>query len=852
MLREELPAALQALDVEFNLPRELTTADIAEIRGKTIEEVLRVMLDDSRDSFPPSQGSMPFGEPIVEKATESERENLRVEWIKQLIVSLRYVDQLLEIDEQICGDKNTDSPGIRLPVYHVRKRGSHQVELLTHNAWGSTDYRDPALQLQLRKQFTSVSTDGILQFDSDGYHAALNSFLASPPDTSADLAVLGEEDRVDIFDADGKFVSQGVVSDVSGGTVLLNLHGNIVPKEGFSMRKKSDRRSILKYKQYVHSMMQRLEIDTMVVDRNGQQYEWEERKKRRGNEYDSYEEEGLSEVEAAFFHTNTFATDSKINYDVQYDRGIGQRDIPIALLSDSEQAVAFALGGMEHPCMVIQGPPGTGKTTVASHLAKYFQEQGKKTLILSHSNRGLDVLLKAIKKHGVNVHRGGTESRVCDQELQENFIRKNLKHPRKSDYTFMRVDAVAFRKAKEKWNAETGLPEPTEADFRSPMLDKDLWKDAWEAFDREKKQIATELECDRRLVAGVTLNSLISDEILELIHFDVVIVDEASKAHLHEFLPALEKAGKQIIFIGDHKQLGNIDIPRGVKNFLQDSKASEHSFIDETAVEDFEKGPFEMMAEKGALAKVMLRTNRRSLPGIVELVSKAGYDGRLKAGRIDEDHPENIGQLLWVDTKSREGREEQSAGTSKVNKLEARLVARRLLREHRKEKKVRGETGVITMYRPQGKLVRKNLRKLRTEDEGEKVELMNALRGNIATVDSFQGSERKDIHILTTRSNDRDAVGFLQNVSRVNVAFSRAQDSMTVYGDSRTLIEGNPDQRSAAYFQIAHETCRKLGRVIDLSESVRPEIQKSQTHSAKRQRARRSRRRMMKNAAAMD
>ncbi len=851
MLREELPPALQALDIEFNLPRELTTADISEIRDKTMEEVLAVMKTHNPTPWQKLERAVPFGQPIVETITESERQILQIEWMRQLVISLRYIDQLLEIDEQICGDKRTDSPGIRLPVYHTRKRGSHQVEVITHNAWGSTDYRDPALQLQLRRQFTSLGTDGSQNFDSDGYHAALDSFLTSPPDTSADLAILGEEDRVDIFDAEGKFVSQAVVSDVSGGTVLLNMHGKILPKSGFSMRKKSDRRSILRYKQYVYSMMRKLKIDDQIEDRNGQPYEWSGVKKKRRSD-EEYDSEQLNDAEAAFFHATIFDTDRKINYMAEYDREIGRRDIPVALLGDEEQSVAFALAGMAHPCTVIQGPPGTGKTTVASHLAKHFQEQGKKTLILSHSNRGLDVLLKAIKKQGVKVHRGGTESSVCDEELKEDFIRKNLKHPRKSDYTFMRVDEVVFKKAKEAWSAESGTPEPTEANYMGPMLDQHSWKQAWEDFDMTKKMIATELQYDHGLVAGVTLNSLISDEILELIRFDVVIVDEASKAHLHEFLPALEKAGVQIIFIGDHKQLGNIDIPRGVKSFLQDSKTRAHTVIDEGRVEDFERGPFEMMAEKGALAKVMLRTNRRSLPGIVELVSKAGYDGRLKAGRIDEDHLENIGQLLWVDTKSREGREEQSAGTSKVNKLEARLVARRLLREHRKEKKVRGETGVITMYRPQGKLVRKNLRKLRTEDEGEKVELMNALRGNIATVDSFQGSERKDIHILTTRSNDRDAVGFLQNVSRVNVAFSRAQDSMTVYGDSRTLIEGNPDQRSAAYFQIAHETCRKLGRVIDLSESVRPEIQKSQTHSAKRQRARRNRRRMMKNSVAMD
>jgi len=503
--------------------------------------------------------------------------------------------------------------------------------------------------------------------------------------------------------------------------------------------------------------------------------------------------------------------------------------------------------------MLIQGPPGTGKTTVASLLAKRFQEEGKKTLILSHSNRGLDNLLKAARKKGVALHRGGTEESSCDRQLRDTFIRKGLTYPRRVEYLVPVFDHKAFAQAQQKYNPASGAPAPVREDYTHRELDKEQWNTAWEVFEQQKRDLLTKLKKERGLVAGVTLNSLISDEIIQALDFDVVIVDEASKGFLYEFLPALQKAGRQIIFIGDHKQLGNIDVPPVLKKHLEDQPAQQEqaaeqnpNTIRDADTDIFEGGPFKYFAEQEAIPQVMLRTNRRSLKDIVRVVSWGSYGGKLKAGRKDHANPENTGSLLWVDTSGRPDRGETSSGVSRVNHLEARLMARRLMDEFERGNLSQGTFGVIAMYRAQVNLILRQARKVHPKRGGIPAQFLETLRGNVATVDSFQGTEKDTIFLGTERSNKEGTVGFLDDVRRTNVAASRTRDRLDAYGDPKTLIDDNPDPESAAYFRVLYDICEQRGRIISvfstLPGQVRPEEQKKQTRNARWKRRRRAKR----------
>jgi superfamily I DNA and/or RNA helicase len=71
----------------------------------------------------------------------------------------------------------------------------------------------------------------------------------------------------------------------------------------------------------------------------------------------------------------------------------------------------------------------------------------------------------------------------------------------------------------------------------------------------------------------------------------------------------------------------------------------------------------------------------------------------------------------------------------------------------------------------------------------------------VDTVDGFQGREKEAIVISMVRSNQRQEIGFLGDVRRMNVALTRARRKLLVIGDSATL-GGHPFySRLLEYFE---------------------------------------------------
>ena len=54
----------------------------------------------------------------------------------------------------------------------------------------------------------------------------------------------------------------------------------------------------------------------------------------------------------------------------------------------------------------------------------------------------------------------------------------------------------------------------------------------------------------------------------------------------------------------------------------------------------------------------------------------------------------------------------------------------------------------------------------------------------IATVDSYQGSEKDIIIFSTVRSNNRNEIGFLEIQNRLNVAITRSKIGLYIFGNS--------------------------------------------------------------------
>lgn len=463
---------------------------------------------------------------------------------------------------------------------------------------------------------------------------------------------------------------------------------------------------------------------------------------------------------------------------------------------DESQATALATVTDRRWVSLIQGPAGTGKTFLTSLVVQQFYRQARVTLLVSHSNPGLDNLLDFVAK--------------CVGPEAIFRLGNNPKNISKSACQFHRT-------------ARYGGGQSASAEEASDI---------------------TRLLQDRNIVIACTMTSFLIDRTMAILRqrgfsADVVIVDEASRGFLFEVLPVIEVASGRVIFVGDPDQLGNIGISPDARQYLV-----ERGFEKED-IRRFSDGWFTTVIKEGLLPVDLLRINRRSLPVICEIVSLLFYGSRLISGRFD---PENPGRFEFHDTSTAEDTHDEQVGTSWINRREANLVVKRVVQLLAQG--VRPEDiGVITPYRGQIALIRQKLRgelvfhpALKSvrlglpggdeihfpnqpaggfqpavaEDDklaiikqalGRKIdELLLAM---VNTVDAFQGSQRKVIILSMVRSNDEGAIGFNSNVSRLRVAFSRAEDRLIVVGSSRTFLSCDVPE-VPSIFQQSMDYARQL------------------------------------------
>ncbi|KAK6498450.1 ATP-dependent helicase NAM7 [Arthrobotrys musiformis] len=186
----------------------------------------------------------------------------------------------------------------------------------------------------------------------------------------------------------------------------------------------------------------------------------------------------------------------------------------------------------------------------------------------------------------------------------------------------------------------------------------------------------------------------------------------------------------------------------------------------------------------------LLRRNYRSRPGIVGIVSKYFYDGKLESarqGNIDGDafnlyfnrgetsvSANNIPEVLWQDIEC-DSDQIDATSHSKFNLSSTYHILDLLsyLETVGVDIDV-NDLAIIPMYNSQVGLLRAAIQRF--------------LRGKmkevrVDTVDSFQGQEKKFIIVDLVRSNSEKAIGFLHDVRRFNVAISRGMEKTIIVGD---------------------------------------------------------------------
>ncbi len=353
-----------------------------------------------------------------------------------------------------------------------------------------------------------------------------------------------------------------------------------------------------------------------------------------------------------------------------------------------------------------------------------------------------------------------------------------------------------------------------DAQFRNrwePLLDKWVTMLSSETQLKTDNQYFIDTYIANCNVVGITCNEnrrLIESK--KFANFDVTIIDEVSKATPPELLMPM-MAAKKSVLVGDHRQLPPL---------FQERQNSWQEIIEESRDGDSNDPTYHLLTEENFLKfrdmvtaslfkkhfeeapgsiKSMLEIQYRMHPEIMEVVNHF-YEHRLRCGLLDPDQERNHQLVIksadkldfitpgthavWIDSsRAPDGKPhyETQSGTSKVNHLEAILIAEMLRRMDNACKKAgfdenrKKDVGVIAFYGRQVAEIRKRVRSLK----------LKHLEVDVNTVDQFQGKENSIILISlvrNTRSRVYGSKSFVAQFERINVGFSRARELLVIFG----------------------------------------------------------------------
>jgi replication-associated recombination protein RarA len=277
----------------------------------------------------------------------------------------------------------------------------------------------------------------------------------------------------------------------------------------------------------------------------------------------------------------------------------------------------------------------------------------------------------------------------------------------------------------------------------------------------------------------------------------IVLVEEAGEILESHILTALTSTTKQLILIGDHKQLR----PKVNNYALTVEKGDGY---------DLNVSLFERLVLNG-VPHTTLSKQHRMRPEISSLVRALTYpeleDAEKTQGRPDlrgfqsnvvfvsHSRPE-LNAVMVAD------RRDGGANSSKENLYEAEMVLK-CVRYLGQQGYGTEDIVVLTPYLGQlyllvNTLSRENDPILNDLDSYELIQagLITPASANISkrklrisTIDNYQGEESDIVIACLTRSNDAGDIGFMSSPQRVNVLLSRARNGLIMIGNADTFMK---------------------------------------------------------------
>ncbi|KAM7537063.1 hypothetical protein Aperf_G00000067545 [Anoplocephala perfoliata] len=427
---------------------------------------------------------------------------------------------------------------------------------------------------------------------------------------------------------------------------------------------------------------------------------------------------------------------------------------------------------LQRPLSLIQGPPGTGKTVTSATIVYHLSQiHPGRVLVVAPSNTAVDQLCEKIDQTGLKVVRVCARSREAIaspvSRLSLHIQAKNI------------PGHTEFRKLQQLKDEAGELSWEDEVRYRT--LKNEVEAEILEAAD---------VVCCTCITAG--------SKRLQSHYFHSVLIDESTQATEPECLIPLMSGCRQVVFVGDHCQLGPV---------ITCKKAAKAGLT---------KSLFERFVGLG-IRPIRLQVQYRMHPCLSAFSSNVFYDGSLQNGVTKEErlmktkfpwpNPEMPMFFYWI-----KGHEEISGnGISYLNRTEAGAVEK-IITMMIKVGIDPTTIGVVTPY------------------EGQRAYLVHYFHQSgvmhpklyqvieVASVDAFQGREKDYIILSCVRANENQGIGFLNDPRRLNVALTRARFGLIVVGNPKALSRKPLWNQLLHYYKDQHLLVE--GPLSNLTESI--------------------------------
>ena len=409
-------------------------------------------------------------------------------------------------------------------------------------------------------------------------------------------------------------------------------------------------------------------------------------------------------------------------------------------IDDFERVAMKALAARDYYLLV--GPPGTGKTSRALRrmVECFYSRPDTHILLLAYTNRAVDEICASLERitPQIDYIRIGSEL-SCDERFRYRLVENVLA-----------------------------------------------------SFDKRKDVRRCMSSC--RVYVGTIASISSKTELFKLKHFDVAIVDEATQILEPQLLwvlsaktPDGNQAVDKFVLIGDHKQLPAV--------VLQNKEASEvyDEGLRNIGLYNLRDSLFERLyryhlQEKDFMALDMLCKQGRMHPDIAAFPNQAFYEGKLQAVGLPHQQEKLDTPVCFIPSSR-----DTEGASGKTNRYEARKaadLAKQVWEQYGENFSSSCTLGIITSYRSQIALIRKEL-----EAKG----IPELMEISVDTVERYQGSER-DVIIYSFSVNRLSQLAYLPNLTeengvqidrKLNVALTRARKQIYVLGVPE-ILRHNP------------------------------------------------------------